>query len=326
LAVTVHYEPRERAQALPGTVKARTESDLAFRVGGRIEHRFVDAGAFVHKGEALATLDDSDFKLQLEQAEAEQASAQSALAEAEAQRKRITALSSQGWAANSEFDRIQSLADQARGAADKAARAVSLAKNAVSYATLTADADGVVSATLSEPGQVVAAGAAVVRLAHTDVKEAAVAVPESLVDRVRAAKARVEFWALPGIVTPATLRELSPNADPTTRTYSARFSLPEAPPAARLGMSVTVTLAEGQPSVARVPIGAVIGAGDDAKVWRVDPSSGAVTATSVSVDSEDADSAYIAAGLPEGARIVALGVHKIDATQKVRIVETLAGL
>ena len=97
------------------------------------------------------------------------------------------------------------MAEQARGAADKAERAVSLARNALSYATLTADADGVVSATEAEPGQVVAAGAPVVRLAHTDVKEAAVAVPESLVDRVRAARARVEFWALPGVETPATL-------------------------------------------------------------------------------------------------------------------------
>ncbi len=326
LVAAVHYEPRERLQALPGVVKARTESDLAFRVGGHVEHRFVDAGAFVRKGDALASLDDGDFKLQLEQAEAEQASAHSALAEAEAQERRITSLSLQGWAANSEFDRVKALADQARAAVDRATRAVSLARNALSYATLTADADGVVSATEAEPGQVVAAGAPIVRLAHTDVKEAAVAVPESLVDRVRAADASVEFWALSGAATPARLRELSPNADPATRTYAARFSLPEAPAGARLGMSVTVTLAQGRPSLARVPIGAVFGAGENARVWRVDPGSGEVTAAPVSVDSEDADYAYLAAGVPEGARIVALGVHKIDAGQKVRIVETLAGL
>jgi RND family efflux transporter MFP subunit len=191
---------------------------------------------------------------------------------------------------------------------------------------LAADADGVVSAIEAEPGQVVAAGAPVMRLARTDVKEAAVAVPENLVDRVRSAKARVEFWALPGVTIPAQLRELSPNADPTTRTYAARFSLPEAPAAARLGMSVTVTLSDGAQALARIPVGAVIDAGTGPNVWTVDRGTGTLTETPVVVAAFDAESAYVASGVAEGSEVVALGVHKLDAKQKVRVVENLAGL
>ena len=326
LVASVHYEPRARAQALAGIVKARIESELGFRVGGRIDRRLVDAGAFVAKGEPLASLDESDLKLQLQEAEAEQTSARSALAQAEAEEKRVTSLAKQGWAASAEFDKIKSTADQARGAADKAARAVSLALNALSYATLTADADGVVSAIEAEPGQVVAAGAPVVRLARTDVKEAAVAVPENIVERVRAAEAHVEFWALPGVAIPAHLRELSPNADPTTRTYAARFSLPDAPAAARLGMSVTVTLSDSARAIARIPVGALFDLGAGPNVWTVDRSVGSLTATPVVVTAVDADSAYVASGVAEGSEVVALGVHKLDAKQKVRVVENLAGL
>jgi RND family efflux transporter MFP subunit len=326
LVAAVHYEPRARPQSLPGIIKARTESDLSFRVGGRLDRRLVDAGAFVRKGEPLAYLDESDLKLQLDQAMAEQASARSALVQAEAEEKRITALTRQGWSANADYDKVKSAADQARSAVTRADRAVSLAQNALGYATLTADADGVVSAVEAEPGQVLAAGAPVVRLARTDVKEASVAVPENLVDHVRMAKATVEYWAFPGRSTPAKLRELSPSADSMTRTYAARFSLPDAPAAARLGMSVTVTLDDGAEALARVPVGALFDAGHGPEVWTVDRAAGAVVATPVVVSAYDSDSAYVASGVPEGAQIVALGVHKLDAKQKVRIVENLAGL
>lgn len=326
LVAEAHYAPRERSEALSGVVKARIESDLGFRVGGRIEKRLVDAGAIVHKGDALATLDATDLRLQSEQAEADLAAARSALAQSEAEEKRVTALNRQGWAAGTDFDRITSLANQARAGVLKAERAVSLAHNALDYTTLAADADGVVSATLAEPGQVVAAGAPVVRLAHTDAKEAAVAVPETLIDKARKAKAQVEFWALKGLALPATLRELAPNADPATRTYAARFALPDAPEAARLGMSVTVTLSDDAAPVARLPLGALFETASGPSVWTVDRASGALSTAPITLAGTDADYAYVLSGVPEGASVVALGVHKLDAGQKVRIVQNLAGL
>src|SRR5271170_3117290 len=225
LVVEAHYAPREQAQVLAGVVKARIESDLAFRIAGKMATRLVDTGALVHKGDALAELDDADFGLQLEEAEAEQSSAKAALVQAEAEERRLTTLAKQGWTANADFDKARSAADQARAAVVHADRAVSLARNAIDYATLRADADGVISAASAEAGQVVAVGAPIVRLAHADEREAAVSVPETLVDRARSDSARVEFWALPGVSVNARLRELSPTSDPATRTYPARFSL-----------------------------------------------------------------------------------------------------
>ena len=318
LVAETHYLPRERAEVLPGVLKARTESDLGFRVGGRIEARLVDAGAIVHKGDALARLDATDFKLQVEQAEADLSAAQASLLQSSAEEARQTSLKEKGWAAGADFDRFHSAADQAR--------AVALARNALSYATLTADADGVVSVTSAEPGQVVPAGASVVRLAHEDALEAAVAVPEALVERVRSQTASVEFWALKGAGAAARLRELSPTADPATRTYAARFSLGAAPAAARLGMSVTVSLSNGSLPVAKLPLGAVFAGAQGQSVWIVDRASGALSETPVSVATTDSDYAYVASGVPEGASVVTLGVHKLDAHEKVRVVENFAGL
>jgi RND family efflux transporter MFP subunit len=328
LVAQIHYQPRQRAEALPGVVKARVESDLGFRVAGKIAVRLVDAGATVKQGDALARLDDADLRLQLEQAEAEAASARAARDQAEAEERRITTLSRQGWAANVDFDRVRSAADQARNAVIRAERAATLARNALDYATLTADAAGVISQVAAEPGQVVAAGQPIVRLARTAEREAAVSVPETLVDRVRVDAARVAFWALPSVAVAvaARLRELSPTADPATRTYPARFALIDAPDSVRLGMSVTVDLsAEGAP-VARAPVGAIFDSGKGPMAWRVDAATGALTAVSVTIAGYDSEFAFIAGGLSEGDEIVAIGVHKLDRADKVRVVESLAGL
>ncbi|MGA8587564.1 MAG: efflux RND transporter periplasmic adaptor subunit [Roseiarcus sp.] len=326
LVAEAHYAPREQAQVLAGVVKARIESDLAFRIAGKMATRLVDMGALVHKGDALAELDDADFRLQLEEAQAEQSSAVAALVQAEAEERRLTTLSKQGWTANADFDKARSAADQARAAVTRADRAVSLARNAIEYATLRADADGVISAVSAEAGQVVAVGAPIVRLAHADEREAAVSVPETLVDRARSDSARVEFWALPGVSVNARLRELSPTSDAATRTYPARFTLVDAPAGVRLGMSVTVSLEADSAKVARMPISALFDIGQGPSVWVVDPVSSTLSAAHVVLAGYDAEWAFIGAGVPEGAKVVALGVHKLDQGEKVRVVDSLAGL
>jgi RND family efflux transporter MFP subunit len=326
LVAEAHFAPREQAQVLAGVVKARIETDLAFRVGGKIATRLVDTGAFVRQGDALAQLDDADFRLQLEEAEAEQSSAKAALVQAEAEDRRLTTLSKQGWTANADFDRAHAAADQARAAAVRADRAVELARNAIDYATLRADADGVISAVSAEPGQVVAAGASVLRLAHTAEREAAVSIPETLIDRARTQPARVDFWALPGVSTTAKLRELSPSSDPATRTYPARFTLIDPPGGVRLGMSVTVSLEDSAARVARMPISAVFDAGQGPTVWAVDPVTEIVHAARVVLAGYDADWAFVASGVPEGAKVVSLGVHKLSEGEKVHAIDSLAGL
>jgi RND family efflux transporter MFP subunit len=325
LVAPVHYTALSHDRVLPGVVKARTESDLGFRVSGKVAKRLVDAGAKVVKGQPLATLDDADFRLQVDQAEAELSSATGTRSQSEAEEQRVATLRKEGWMSAADVDKIRAAADQARGNFNKAERAVTLARNAVGYATLNADADGVVSAALAEQGQVVAAGAPVIRVAHTDEKEAAVAIPETIVDRVRAAPARVEFWALPGVSITATLRELSPNADSATRTYQARYSLPDAPPNTQLGMSLTVTLSNNAQTVAKLPLGALFDDGKGPTVWVV-AADGAVARASVHVSGYDNESAFVVDGVEEGADVVALGAQKIDPSQKVRVVQNLAGL
>jgi RND family efflux transporter MFP subunit len=326
LVAEVRYAPRERDRVLPGIVKARIESDLAFRVPGKLAERFVDAGAVVRKGDPLAKLDDADLRLQVEQADADYSSAKGALDQQQAEERRIETLKLHGWTSAADVDKVKAGADQARGAFARAERAVTLARNAASYATLAADADGIVSAVLAEPGQVLAAGAPVLRLSHTGEQEAAVAIPETLLDRARSAPGRVEFWALPGVQMAATLRELSPNADPTTRTYQARYTLPEAPSDVRLGMSLTVTLADKTQKVARLPLAALFDRGRGPSLWVVDRESGAVTETPVRIAGYENDSVLVVDGVAEGASVVALGAHKLDAGQKVRVVQNLAGL
>jgi RND family efflux transporter MFP subunit len=326
LVAEIHYAPRTTERILPGVVKARIESDLGFRVAGKIARRLVDAGAIVKKGQPLAILDDSDLRLQVEQAEADLSAAKSAREQQEADLARIDTLHHQGWSATADLDKIRSAADQARATFTRDERAATLARDALSYATLDADADGTVTATLAEPGQVVAAGAAVVRLAHDGEKEAMVAVPEAMVERAKSADARAEFWALPGVAVAAPLRMLSPNADPTTRTYEARYSLPDAPASVALGMSASIKLGGDGQKIARAPLGAVFDQGQGPTVWTVNEATGAVSSVKVTVVGYDSESAFLAEGAPEGSLVVALGAQKLDPSQKVRVVRHIAGL
>jgi RND family efflux transporter MFP subunit len=326
MVAEIHYAPRVSDRVLPGVVKARIESDLGFRVAGKIARRLVDSGAIVKKGDALAELDDSDLRLQVEQAEADLSAAKSAREQQDADLTRIETLHRQGWSPTADLDKIRSADEQARANLIKAERAATLAHDALSYATLQADADGTVTGIMAEPGQVVAAGAPTVRLAHSGEKEASVAIPEALVERARSADARAEFWALPGVSLQTSLRELSPNADPATRTYEARYSLKSAPASVALGMSASVRLAGDDEKVARAPLGAILDQGDGPIVWIVDEASGAVTPSKVNIVAYDNEAALIAGGVPEGALIVALGAHKLDPSQKVHVVRHIAGL
>ena len=326
LVALVHYAPRQAVQILPGIVKARVEGDLAFRVAGKLARRLVDTGAHVKQRDVLAELDGADFRLQLEQAQAELTSAKSAQSQANAEGGRVATLHRPGWSATSDLDRVEASSHQADSAVERAARAVELATNAQTYASLQADADGTVVSVAAEPGQVLSAGAPVLRLAHDGEREAAVAAPETLAPHLRAAQASAEFWALPGLSTPAVLRELSPVADAATRTYAARFSLTNPPPDLQLGMSLNLTLAQEGAMRASLPLGALFDNGHGPMVWTVARDTGALKAASVVIESYGEQSVFIASGVEEGAEVVALGAHKLDSGQKVRAVDHLAGL
>lgn len=325
LVTKVHFEDIVPERTFVATIRPRVESDIGFRVGGKVARRLVQVGDKVTPGTPLAELDATDLHLQAEQAEAELHAARTALAQAEAEEKRSTELRRRGWASEAAFDRQKAAAAEARSRLARAERSVELTRNNLSYATLTADTDGVVTATLVEPGQVVAAGQTAIRVARLGEKEAIVAVPETLLARVRQGEATVTLWSDPDRRYAARLRELSPAADPTTRTYLARFSMPDAGDEVAFGMSATLTVRGGTgEKAARLPLSALFNQGSGPALWVVDRETGSVALKPVTVARYDAREVLVTGGVEEGDEVVALGVQKLDPAQKVRVVEALA--
>jgi RND family efflux transporter MFP subunit len=318
---TVAYAPRNRERSFVGTVRPRVESDLGFRVAGKIAERLVQQGERVKQGQPLARLDSADLALQREQAEAELTAAQVNLNSSLAQDKRTQDLRAAGWATQATLDTQLARTADARGRLDRAKRALDLANNQFAYATLLADTDGIVTATLAEPGQVVAAGTPVVRLARSGEREAVVAVPEALIERVRTGQATVSLWSNAGKTYPAVLREFAASADVATRTFQARFTIQDADDGVVIGM--TATVAVGEPAsarVARLPISALYSEGRGPSVFVVDPATGKLTLKPVTVAGYDGREVLISDGVAEGDKVVALGVHKLDESQRVRVV------
>jgi RND family efflux transporter MFP subunit len=205
----------------------------------------------------------------------------------------------------------------------RAERALSLAENALSYATLTADADGVVTATQVEPGQVVGTDKVAVRVARQSEKEAVIAVPEAQVAAVRTGIASLSLWSDPDRRYQAVLREFSPSADPVTRTYLARFSVPSAGDSVQFGMTATLTVDETAATrVARVPLSSLLDQGAGPSVWVI-REDGTPVLRPVSVAAYQSRNVLITRGVSDGDRVVVMGAQKLDPGQRVRIVDAL---
>lgn len=324
LVATVHYEPESPERSFVGTIKPRIETDMGFRVPGKVAKRLVEVGQTVDVGQPLATLDEVDLKLQAEQAEAEFRAATGVLAQAAASEQRAKDLRVKGWTTDAQLDQSRASADEARARLNRAERSVELTRNSLSYATLVADTRGVVTATLIDSGQVVASGQTAVRVARFAEKEAVVSIPETLVGRAKDGAASVTLWSEPNKKYTAKLREIAPAADPATRTYLAKFSLPGAGESVSLGMTATLTLSDPLTErVARLPLSALYSQGGDPSLYVVDDK-GEVTLKPVTVKSYESSSVVISGGVDEGAKVVALGVQKLDPAQKVRVVSSLS--
>jgi len=324
LVATVHYEPQSPARSFVGTIRPRVETDIGFRVPGKIAKRLVEVGQTIEIGQKLAELDQVDLKLQAEQAEAEFRAATGVLAQASAAEARAKELRGKGWSTEAQMDQARAAADEARARFNRAERSVDLTRNSLSYATLHADTRGVVTATLVDAGQVVAAGQAAVRVARFAEKEAVVAIPETLIGRAKDGSASVSLWSEPDKTYQAKLREIAPMADPATRTYLAKFSLPEAGDGVALGMTATLTLADPTTQqVARLPLSALFSQGAAPSLYVVDEQ-GAVTLKPVAVKAYETNDVVISGGVEEGAKVVVLGVQKLDPAEKVRVVSSLS--
>lgn len=312
---------RDRSRDFVGVIRARYETDLGFRVAGKIVARRVNAGDRVRTGDVIAELDPADLTLQVESAEAEFNAASTNRAQASADFERYNTLKARGFASAAEFDRKQAATAEADGRLERARRALDLARNQLGYAALKADAAGVITTTLAEPGQVVAIGQPVARLARHGEREALVALPETWLAEAREATATVRLWSEPDRSFAAELRELSPQADPATRTYAARFTLADAGDTVALGMTATVRLvrAAGAPRI-QVPLAAILNRGNGPAVFVVTESD-TLALRPVQVASFNEESAFVASGLRPGESVVTLGVQKLAAGTKVRTVE-----
>lgn len=301
-------------QSFTGVVRARIESDLGFRVAGKIAERLVDAGQAVRRGQVLMRLDPVDLALAADAQGAAVAAAKARAIQADADLKRLQGLVERGAVSAQTFDEAKAGADSARAQLDAAEAQARVEGNARGYAVLVADADGVVEDTLAEPGQVVAAGQAVVRLAHAGPREAEANLPETVRPALGASATAILYGG--GAAITAHLRQLSQSADPATRTYAARYVLDGAGANAPLGATVTITLpSSGAPDGTVVPLGALYDPGPGPGVWRVDGDR--VVFQPVKLVSLEVDTAKVS-GLPAGETIVGLGADRLRQGQTIR--------
>jgi RND family efflux transporter MFP subunit len=299
-----------------GIVGARVQSDLGFRVGGKVVARLVDAGQVVHRGQPLMRIDPTDYALAAQASAQAAAAARARTVQTSADELRYRDLRSSGWVSAAAYDRVKAVALAARADLSAAESQARVSRNNTAYTVLVADADGTVAETLAEPGQVVGAGQVVVRLARSGPREAVVTLPETLRPPLgTVAQARTYS----GLIGEARLRQLSDAADPTTRTYDARFTLAGEPANAPLGSTVTVRLnVPGQAAVMTIPLGAIYDRGQGPGVWIVG-GKGTVSWRPVRLASVGEETAVVAAGLQPGERFVALGAHMLHQGEAVRI-------
>ena len=305
-------------EAYAGEVHAREEPQLAFRIGGKIARRLVDAGAHVQAGQALAQLDPSDMNLQSEASQAQLASAQSDLSLARSELQRYKNLADQQLVSRSLYD-TRAAAFRAAESRVRQARAQSASSgNQVAYAVLRAPRDGVIAQRLAEAGQVVAAGQAVFVLAVDGEREVSISLPEQSVARFQVGRdLAVELWAEPGKRFPGKLRELSPSADPLTRTYAARVSFISEGTVVDLGQSARVYAQASANSGMSLPLSALTQHQGRPAVWVVDKRSAKVHLTPVTVGAYREDGVPVLSGLAPTDWVVAAGAHLLQEGEQI---------
>lgn len=307
----------EARRSFTGVVMARVQSNLGFRVNGKVIERLVDVGQAVAKGQPLMRLDETDLKLALRAKENTVISAKAAVSRTQADEQRFGRLLATGAASHQVYDEAKQAYDTAVAQLDAAVADADYARNEAAYAVLYADSDGVVTDTLAEPGQVVSAGETVVKLAHDGDREASVNLPENVRPAIGSSGIATVYGTDRAAIK-ARLRQLSNAADPATRTFEARYVL-QSEAEVPLGSTVTVaidTTSELSADAVEVPIGSVWDNGKTTGVWVVD--GGRTVAFKpvkvVKVGGEDA----VVDGVDEGTTVVAVGVNLLNEGMPVR--------
>ena len=305
------------ARSFTGIVAARVQSDLGFRVPGKVLERLIDTGQPVRRGQALMRIDPRDLGLALRAHEEAVAAANARVRQTSQEESRYRELVARGAVSKSAYDKVRMDAESARADLNAAKAQADVARNQTSYAVLFADADGVVVEALAEPGQVVAAGQVVVRVAHAGPREAIVELPETLRPAIGSIGRATLYGS--GLTGSAQLRQLSDAANRQTRTFEARYVLADPLADAPLGSTISIQLANVEPHPAlQVPIGAIFDAGNGAGVWLVEGETPRVTWRAVEIVRLGDEAALVVGNVKAGDRVVALGAHLLHEGEQVR--------
>ncbi len=317
-------QPQVQAQLgrFAGSIQARYESTLGFRVSGRIARRWVDVGSQVKPGDILASLDPTDQRNQLRAAEGDLARVQAQWINAQANARRQQQLYDRGVGAQAQLDIAQTDLKTTGASLEQARSAVSQARDQLGYSELRTDHQAVVTAWRAEAGQTVSVGQEVVTLARPDVKEAVIDLPSYLAEQLTPGLTfTVASQLEPDINTTGTLRELEPQADATTRTRRARLSLASTPEAFHLGTAISVTLTSTVSPRSELPRTALLERDGKTQVWVVDAQQSTVATRDVTLLERTADSIILASGVQPGERVVTAGVNSLKPGQKVIVIE-----
>ncbi len=322
--VRVQAQSAQATQEFAGEVRAKTESRLGFRVGGKITRRDVDVGSAVAAGQALAQLDSKDLQLGQDAAAAGFVAARVTLEQAQAEFRRFKNLLDEGFISAAELERRESVVKSAQAQFDQAKAQASAQGNQTGYATLVAGASGVITGIDAEPGMVVAAGTPVLRLAHNGPRDVVFAVPEDQVAAIKALGAtpgsfKVRLWGETGLAHPATLREIAAAADPVTRTFLVKADIGNIR-GVRLGQTATVVVELPRVAgITKLPLSALREELGKTAVWVVDEASMTVALRPVQVLGTQGNEVVIGAGVSPQQIVVTAGVHVLEPGQKVKL-------
>lgn len=326
--LTVGANALQAQQEYAGEVRARTESRLGFRVAGKIMQRPAELGAHVRPGELLAQLDPQDYQLAAQAAQAQVTAAQTQQELAAADYQRYARLQAQNFISGAELERRETTLKAAQATLAQSRAQAAAQGNQTGYTRLLADVAGVITAIEAEPGQVVTAGAPVLRLAHDGPRDVVFAAPEDKVSALRTGQAvQVRPW-VQGALLQGRIREVAASADPTTRTYAVKVALEGANPPA-LGATVYVlpqSLGRAGQTAITLPTTALLQQGNGTAVWVYDPATSTVRLQKIEVATADGNAAVVASGLTPGIQVVATGVHVLSPGQKVTVYQPKTGV
>jgi len=313
-------EPARSAESvLVGAIEPQFKTDLAFRVLGRLIARPVKLGDSVAEGQTVATIDSVPLELAVRAARAEFSKTEAQLSRARATEQRKRMLIATDATTRQTLDDAEQVRTGAEASVAHAQANLTKALEQLGYAEVKADFAGVVTAVSADVGQVVAPGQTVVTIARPDAREAIVDIgPDFPVPLRIGLPFSVSLQLLPAVQVEGRIREITPQADPLTRTYRVRIALRDPPPSFRLGSTVTVMLRNDHSSTLRLPVSAIVSKDGETFVWVVDPPSSTVSLHKVDVVM-DAASALVSGGLADGTRVVTAGIHSLKPGQKVRI-------